>query len=64
MAGFDELPFDTLVENTNYYSRYGLRCESILNGAKKDLKALNKPARKKKIRDYEAEDREYEMSLA
>lgn len=66
MAGFDELPFDTLVENTNYYSQYGLKCESIVNGAKKDLKSLNKPARKKKkkIRDYEVEDREYEMSLA
>lgn len=66
MAGFDELPFDTLIENTNYYSQYGLRCEAILKGAQKDLKSLNKPARKKKkkIRDYEAEDREYEMSLA
>lgn len=64
MAGFDELPFDTLIENTNYYSQYGFRCGAIVKGAQKDLKTLNKPARKKKIRDYEAEDREYEMSLA
>lgn len=60
------LPFDTLIENTNYYSHYGMRCEAIVKGAQKDLKSLNKPDRKKKkkIRDYEAEDREYEMSLA
>lgn len=66
MAGFDDLPFDTLIENTNYYSHYGMRCEAIVKGAQKDLKSLNKPDRKKKkkIRDYEAEDREYEMSLA
>ena len=62
--GIDDLPFPSLIENTNYFSTLSYEWEGLVIDTKRKIREIDGPKkRKRKVRDYEAEDREYEASL-
>ena len=62
--GIDDLPFPSLIENTNYFSTIGYEWDGLIKDIKRKIREIDGPKkRKRKVRDYEAEDREYEASL-